>query len=150
MARKSKYNPQYHIPWIKGLLRRGLTIAEVAKDLEVATSTLNKWIAENEDLQEAVDKGRNYADITVEESLYKKAIGYKVTKKRTIISAGGNSGEQKPARVEISEEDVPPDTTACIFWLKNRNPELWRDRQEVALSDNEWVKALEEAVKDDK
>jgi hypothetical protein len=26
------------------------------------------------------------------------------------------------------------DTTAMIFWLKNRRPDLWRDRQELAHS----------------
>jgi hypothetical protein len=26
------------------------------------------------------------------------------------------------------EQHYPPDTVACIFWLKNRRPDLWRDK----------------------
>lgn len=28
-------------------------------------------------------------------------------------------------------EHYPPDTTAAIFWLKNRQPAKWRDKKEV-------------------
>lgn len=145
MARPTKFNPEYHIPWIKGLARRGYTTKEIAADLSVAKSTVDKWISEHKELQEAVEKGRSFSDTLVETSLYKRATGYKITKRKTIIATDSN-GKPLPAKIETSEEEVPPDTTACIFWLKNRNPELWRDRQEVAVSNNEWVKALEEVL----
>ena len=131
MARPSKYNEKYHIPWIKGLARRGCTIEEIAQEVGVAQSTIHKWMAENEDLSEAVKSGRAVADIEVETSLYKRATGYKITKKKTIVSAGDD--QQRPVRIEINEEDVAPDTTACIFWLKNRRPDIWRDRTETEL-----------------
>lgn len=145
MARPTKFNPKYHIPWIKGLARRGYTANEIAADIEVAPSTFKKWLAENEELADAVKRGRSFSDTKVETSLYQRATGYKITKRKTVISTDAN-GKPLPAKIETYEEDVPPDTTACIFWLKNRNPELWRDRQEVAVSNNEWVKALEEVV----
>jgi len=145
MARPTKFNAEYHIPWIRGLARRGYTTKEIAADLSVAVSTVNKWISEHEALQEAIEQGRSCSDTLVEESLYKRATGYKVVKRKTIITTDSN-GKPLPAKIETSEEEVPPDTVACIFWLKNRAPELWRDRQEVALSNNEWVKALEDAV----
>lgn len=145
MARPTKFNPKYHIPWIKGLARRGYTAKEIAADIEVALSTLNKWLAENNELADAVKRGRSFSDTAVETSLYKRATGYKITKRKTVISTDSN-GKPLPAKIETYEEEVPPDTTACIFWLKNRNPEHWRDRQEVAVSDNEWVKALEEVL----
>lgn len=145
MARPTKFNEQYHLPWIKGLARRGYTTKEIAADLEVAVSTVNKWIAEHEELKEAVAQGRSYSDTLVESSLYKRATGYKIIKRKTIISTDSN-GKPLPAKIETSEEEVPPDTTACIFWLKNRMPEQWRDRQEVSVSTNEWVKALESVI----
>ena len=141
MARPSKYNPRYHDPWIKGLAQKGYTIEEIAHDLEVAPSTLSKWIAENDELSEAIKKGRGYADSQVEMSLYKRAVGYKITKKRTIVEAGAK-GEQKPARIEICEEELAPDVTACIFWLKNRDPEHWKDKHDVDLSNDDWTNAL--------
>ena len=74
-------------------------------------------------------------------SLYKRAVGYKITKKRTIVEAGAK-GEQKPARIEICEEELAPDVTACIFWLKNRDPEHWKDKHDVDLSNDDWTNAL--------
>ena len=146
MARKSKYDARYHVPWIKGLAARGLTLEEMADDLEVATSTLQKWIKENEELSVALKSGRSFADTQVESSLYSRALGFKITEKKTIISSGGNTGEQKPVRIEIVEKDVPPDTTAAIFWLKNRRPDLWRDRQDLNLESDDWVEALTAVV----
>ena len=106
MARPSKYNPKYHDPWIKGLAQKGYTVEEIAHDIGVATSTVSKWIAENEELSVAIKKGRGYADIQVEMSLYKRAVGYKVTKKRTIVEASPN-GEQKPAKIEMRGRACP-------------------------------------------
>ncbi len=141
MARPTKYNAEYHVPWIKGLAQKGYTVKEIARDIGVAVSTVSKWIAENEELSEAIKKGRRFADSQVEMSLYQRAIGCKITKKRTVIQAGGN-GEQKPARVEILEEEIPPDVTACIFWLKNRDPESWRDKHDIDLNNDNWTEAL--------
>lgn len=140
MARPTKYNPKYHDPWIKGLARRGCTMEQIAAELCVAPSTVKKWVSENPELKKAVDHGRLLADVQVEDSLFRRATGYKFTKRKTV-----KEGE-KIIKTETTEEEVPPDTTACIFWLKNRDPERWRDKQELALSDNEWVKALEESV----
>ena len=113
--------------------------------MEVAVSTVNKWVSEHEELKSAITQGRSYSDTLVESSLYKRATGMKIVKRKSIITTDSN-GKPMPAKIETYEEDVPPDTVACIFWLKNRQPELWRERQEVAVSNNEWVKALEEAV----
>ncbi|MBR0291090.1 MAG: helix-turn-helix domain-containing protein [Bacteroidales bacterium] len=147
MARKSKFNPKYHIPWIAGLAARGYTIEDMAEDIGVAQSTLHKWISENEELSEALKNGRSLPDTIVENSLYKRATGYKITKRKTIISSAAN-GEQKPVRVEVSEEEIAPDVTAAIFWLKNRRPDLWRDRQDVTINSEDWVDALTDAVKE--
>ncbi len=118
---------------------------EMAADIGVAVSTIRKWIAKHEELKEAVVQGRTFSDTLVENSLLKRAMGMKIVRRKTINKTDSN-GKQLPAKIETYEEEVPPDTTACIFWLKNREPELWRDRQEVAVSNNEWVKALESVV----
>lgn len=142
MARKSKYNREYHLSWIRGLARRGLTVKEISEELGVAKSTICKWVSENEELSDALNEGRDYADTKVEESLYKRAIGYSYTEKKTIVGVGQKGGEQKPARIEITEKFLPADTTACIFWLKNRNPQLWRERQDINFTDDAHINAL--------
>jgi hypothetical protein len=49
-------------------------------------------------------------------------------------------------------EHIPPDVTACIFWLKNRDPQHWRDSQQLEhvlgkyiisdkrMSEEEWAR----------
>ena len=130
MAGKSRYNAEYHVDWIAGLARRGCTLDEIARDLGVARSTLCKWIKDNAELSDALKCGRDFADVKVEKSLYQRALGFTRSVKKTIIGTGDKDG-QKPVRIELTDEEVPPDTTAIIFWLKNRNPKLWRDVQEV-------------------
>lgn len=40
----------------------------------------------------------------------------------------------KEMLVERKVKEVEPDTTAQIFWLKNRKPDKWRDKQDVQIS----------------
>lgn len=134
MARNSSYDADIHPNWAWSLAIQGKTIAEIAKEFGVARSTLNKWISENEELAAAVNEGRDSADAKVEKSLYQRAIGYTVKEKK-VIQTVDKDGRQKPAKVEITERVIPPDVTAQIFWLKNRKPSKYRDRQEVTVED---------------
>lgn len=135
MARKSKYREEYHLPWIRGLTRRGYTLEEVAEDIGVAVSTLKKWISDNEELSDAVKNARALPDIKVEDSLYKRTQGMKKTTTKTTIMSD-KDGASKQTKIEVFEEDIPPDTVACIFWLKNRDPENWRDVQDITTKVN--------------
>jgi hypothetical protein len=62
----------------------------------------------------------------VERSLYERAVGYNYEATKIFMPAG----REKPVYAPYIEH-VPPDVTACIFWLKNRDPENWRDVQNV-------------------
>ena len=135
-GRPTKYDPKYHIPWARGLLRRGATIKELAEEFGVAVSTIYEWSYQHEEFSEILKEDRELADFAVEDSLYRRAMGTKVTEKRTIVTAGPD-GESHPSRIEIVEKEVPPDTTAAIFWLKNRNPKLWRDRQDIQVNETD-------------
>lgn len=134
MARISAYNPDLHPNWVWSLAIQGKTVAEIAKEIGVARSTLNKWISENKELADAINEGRDIADAKVERSLYKRATGY-TYKEKKVVQTVDKDGNQKPARVEITEKVVPPDVTAQIFWLKNRKPSKYRDRQDIAVED---------------
>lgn len=146
-GRPTKYDPKYHIPWARGLLRRGATVAELAKEFEVNRSTIYEWASVHPEFSDVLREDRQLADFAVEESLYRRALGTTTTEKKTIVTSGPD-GETKPSRIEIIEREVPPDVTACIFWLKNRNPKLWRDRQDIQLNEAEqesiqgWLDAL--------
>ena len=111
----------------------GYTDAELAKFFSIAESTLYAWTLDYPDISEFIKKGKDEADSKIAESLYHRAKGYSHPDVdiRT-VSLGDNCGSQ------IVETDIvkhyPPDTTACIFWLKNRQKANWRDRTETELT----------------
>jgi len=87
---------------------------------------VNLWKKEHPQFSESLNKGKEEPDDQVERSLFERATGY-VNKDAVKIFMPANAEEPVYAPYE---EHVAPDVTAQIFWLKNRRPDRWRDRQE--------------------
>lgn len=102
----------------------GATDAEVARFFGVATQTIGRWQSEHKGFSAALKLGKEPADARVERSLFHRANGYSYDAEKILVV----NGEVK--HIPYTEH-VPPDTTACIFWLKNRRPAEWRDRVEI-------------------
>jgi hypothetical protein len=128
MSGKTTHKPEYD-QQVEKLCRLGATNDDVANFFGVATSTIGKWIAEIPSFSDALKAGREKADAEVADRLYRRALGY--SHPAVKIFADVKSGEEKI--VEYTKH-YPPDTTACIFWLKNRRPDVWRDRVEHVMS----------------
>lgn len=124
IGRPTKFNTRM-CPQVRKLALLGATDEQIADFLEISVSTLNEWKINHPHFFGALKKGRERADGAVAKSLYRRALGYK--HKAVKIFADPKSGAEKI--VEYTEH-FAPDTTACIFWLKNRRPDLWRDRVE--------------------
>lgn len=105
----------------------GLTDAEIAGVLGTSEVTVNAWKKEQPAFAQALNDGKAVADSRVVESLYQRALGYS-HKSVKIFNANG-----APLVVPFLEH-YPPDAVACIFWLKNRQPKLWRDKIDHAHS----------------
>ena len=103
---------------LEGWARDGLTDEQIAGNIGINTSTLYDWKNKFSEISEALKKGKEVVDIQVENALLKRALGY--TYKETTSECDEN-GELKVTKVVTKE--VVPDTTAQIFWLKNRRPE---------------------------
>ena len=114
---------------LEGWARDGLTDEQIAGNIGINTSTLYDWKNKFSKISEALKKGQEVVDIQVENALLKRALGY--TYKET-TSECDEDGELKVTKVVTKE--VVPDTTAQIFWLKNRRPDLWRDKQNIEHS----------------
>jgi transposase-like protein len=149
-----KYDAQRHPDAIAALARRGLTQEQVAHDIGISWRTLTTWKKRYVAVDQALKEGKVIADGQVEKALYRRACGYTYTEKKVIRFPDGTN------RSEITEKEVAPDTTAIIFWLKNRAPDVWRDvqRQEVTgaeggplqvrmMTDEELVAAAEKTMK---
>ena len=100
---------------------------EIAKGIGISSDTLYTWFKDHPSFSEAVKKGKAIADQKVTESLYKRATGFTFTETKHVDD--GHS-----VRIETVVKCIPPDTTACIYWTKNRMPKEWRDKQEQEIS----------------
>jgi hypothetical protein len=141
-GRPSSFKPEF-IEQAQKLCQLGATDVEMADFFEVAVSTFYKWKNEFPEFSEALKTGKSAADERVERSLYHKATGYTFDAVKIFMPAGADGPVYAPYR-----EHVPPDTTAMIFWLKNRRSADWRDKTEqvirhehvLELSDDELVR----------
>ena len=122
---------------IEGWARDGLTKEQIAHNMGINAKTLYVWENTYDPICNALKKGKEVVDRMVENSLLSKALGCtkkikKPIKVKEVIYKDGKRVKETE-RIEYAEEEVfvPPDTTAQIFWLKNRKPNEWRDKQEV-------------------
>lgn len=107
----------------------GATDMEMADFFEVDVRTIYRWKHDHEKFCQALNVGKSKADERVINSLYQRAVGYEQEAVKIFMPAGA----EKPVYAEYREK-VAPDTTAAIFWLKNRQPDKWRDKQDVEHS----------------
>jgi len=128
VGRPSKYRPEF-VEQAEKLCRLGATDWEVADFFEVNIATLYRWKNEHEEFCDALKSGKVASDERVERSLYSRALGYEHDEVDIRVIDGVIV--KTPIR-----KFYPPDTTAAIFWLKNRRPEKWRDKQEVEQTGN--------------
>lgn len=112
---------------LEGWARDGLTDEQIASNMGIVSSTLYTWKKDHEEISEALKKGKEVVDIEVENALLKRALGYSYEEKKVEVSEEGT-------KVTKTIKEVVPDTTAQIFWLKNRRPDRWRDKQDIEHS----------------
>lgn len=124
VARPSKYETHVapRLEEIKDWCRNGATDEEIAKRLGISRDSFYQYKKEFSDFSDTLKETKEIVDAQVENALLKRALGYEykeVTKKVV-------DGELKVTKVITKQ--VVPDTTAQIFWLKNRRPDKWRDK----------------------
>ncbi|MBC5712343.1 transposase [Hungatella sp. L12] len=111
--------------------RDGLIDEQIAENIGINPATLYDWKKKYPEISEALKKGKEVVDIEVENALLKRALGYEYTETKT----EEYMVEGVPVkRVTKTVKEVIPDTTAQIFWLKNRRPMQWRDKHDMELS----------------
>lgn len=126
---------------IEGWARDGLTDEQIAQNMGITAKTLYEWKKKYGEICESLKKGKEIIDRQVENALLKRALGYEYTE---------TTREYIPelAEMHVTKEvtkQVVPDTTAQIFWLKNRKPDKWRDKQEY--EDRTAIEKLDEILK---
>lgn len=127
-GRPTKYKEEYASQATK-LCQLGATDSEIADFFNVDERTINNWKTAHPEFFQSLKAGKELADDRVERALYQRAIGY--THDAVKIVADAKTGESLAVPFR---EHYPPDTTAAIFWLKNRKPADWRDKTEQQMS----------------
>ena len=117
---------------LQGWARDGLTDVQIANNIGIDPATLYTWKNKYDKIDNALKRGKEVIDMEVENSLLKRALGYEYEEVKQIIEKDGNGKERK--KIEKTNKTVLPDVTAMIFWLKNRKPKEWRDKQEYEHS----------------
>jgi hypothetical protein len=128
MARPTEFQPEYVEQAAKLCEILGATDRELAEFFEVSETTINNWKLAHPAFLESLKRGKEHADARVEQSLYRRALGY--SHDAVKIFHDKDTGIVEAPFVE----HYPPETTACIFWLKNRKPGEWRDRTQTELT----------------
>lgn len=156
IARISKYEEWKNEGTLKDKLllveawaRDGLTQQQIADNLGINIDTLIEYKKKHIEFFEALKKGKEVVDIEVENALFKKAMGYSVPVrkafklKETLYEDGKKIKETE--KIEYAEEEmhIPADTTAQIFWLKNRKKDRWRDKVEYETNNDDLEKVKE-------
>ena len=125
---------------IEGWARDGLTDEQIAHNMGIATGTLYRWKEEHREICEALKRGKAVVDRLVENALLKRALGYEYEEVREKYEMGVCTERT------VTRKEVVPDTTAQIFWLKNRKPQEWRDKRlpedGVEYEDDGFMQAL--------
>lgn len=127
-GRPSKYRPEFAAQALK-LCRLGATDKELADFFEVNEDTIYEWKKVHIEFSEALKGGKAAADAEVADKLFKRATGYEHDAVKIVANA--NTGQE---HIVNYTERYAPDTTAAIFWLKNRRPDLWRDKTEQQVN----------------
>ena len=108
--------------------RDGLTDEQIAHNIGITPRALYKWKNNHVQIFQALKKGREVVDIQVENALLRRALGYSYTETTRELEFDPDSGEKVLKTTKVVTKQVAPDTTAQIFWLKNRRPDKWRDK----------------------
>lgn len=129
--------------------RDGLTDEQIASNMGITVRSLYNWKKRSILIFQSLKTGKEVADIEVENALRKKALGFRETEQvvssRRVVEydEGKRVREVTEPVVTQVEKYYPPDTTAQIFWLKNRKPDKWRDKQEAKVDLTEAVRIVD-------
>ena len=112
---------------LEGWARDGLTDEQIAKNIGINRTTLYDWKKKEANIADALKKGKEVIDFEVENALLKRALGYEYEEETY----------ENGILTKKVKKQVAPDTTAQIFWLKNRKKEQWREKVEVVETDED-------------
>ena len=144
-SRYREFLEEHGLETVRRLAEDGFSAMEIAERIGIDEKCFVRWKRRHPDFAEAISLGKSAADYEVVRALYKKATGYNVALNKTYKlkkvdydpDTGKKLREYEEIATGVDETYVPADLRAGTFWLKNRQPDRWRDRPERDVSDSE-------------
>lgn len=129
---------------VEGWARDGLTDIQIAENLGISKDTFYEYKKKHTDFSDSLKRGKEVVDYEVENALLKRALGYEYEEKTYETRYDERTGKSVERLIKRITKQVSPDTTAQIYWLNNRKPKQWRNKQDIDIS-NEGI-SLAEAI----
>lgn len=130
VGRPTKYNKQFHPILVEKMARLGYTDIEMSEELDITPSTFNKWKTEKPEFSESIIKGKNDINKQVENALLRNALGFSEEDVKIFQFEG------QPVYADYTKKHKP-ETKAQELWLRNREPDRWREKKEIELTGGE-------------
>lgn len=153
MAKYDDLDIETRLPEIEQMARDGYRDEDIAKKLGVSRQTIHAWKGKYEDFAEALRKGKEVVDAEIENKLLDNARGYTFWEETQELVKERNEQtgriEEVLKTVKRVKKHIKGDTTAQIFWLKNRKPDAWRDKNHIEHSGGIGVNGLDYMTDED-
>lgn len=147
MAKYEEWLQDDKLILIQGWIRSGLNDKQVAKNMGIGISTFYEWKNKFVDFADIIKKTKEVVDYEVENSLYKRAMGYAYEEKIIELKYDKETNQYVEMVTKRIQKTSPPDTMALIYWLNNRMPSEWKNKQEIVTTNFENFETLAEKLK---
>ena len=126
--RQTDYIPEVHDDMVNNFGLLGYSATEIAGALMISDTAFKRWIKTYPSFRASLYAGREIADSKVAAAFYKSIVGYTLEQEKAFVDKDGCEHV-----IKITEE-VGPNSGAALNWLKNRQPNLWSDKQQIEHS----------------
>jgi hypothetical protein len=139
--------------WIKGkedvilaACRNGASVPDLCRIIGCKKTTFHAIKRLSTEFSELLKEGREIADYKVENALFKRACGFEFEETTNEVRMNQDGSAGQVISVRRVTKVIPPDTGAAMAWLKNRQPEKWRDKQDIDVTVNPFLELMKRAT----
>lgn len=147
-AKYKKWLEPENLALLEGWARDGLTDEQISHNIGINRDTLKEWKKKYTAISATLKKGKEVADYEVENALFKSACGYDYEEVTEELRFNNRTNSFEMVVTKRIKKHQPPSNTAQIFWLKNRKPQVWRDKVDNQIVFNEETDALSKAFEE--
>ncbi len=124
----------------------GATVVDLIKIIGCGKTTFHQIKKDHHEFAELLKRGKEDADQKVENALFRRACGFEYEEVTNEVRLNQDGSTGQTVSVKKTKKVIPPDTGAAMAWLKNRRPDLWKDKHEVDMTVNPFLQLMQAAT----